>query len=370
LPPALKRGQTKHAIIDLIGLFCLPGQIKLNDVMAIPYSKLRDQSRATLASQLPLAHPWSIYVELTNRCNFKCKFCPESFDNYSELVGGLSTLSFDQFRKICDDILEMGKLKVLRFYMMGEPFLHKELPNMIAYAKKLEVAERFELTSNGTALTEATGARMLDSGLDYLRISVYAIDAERHKEITKSNIHPDLIRNNVRNLFELRKREGKKKPFIYAKMINPFDDAEEKAFFENYSDISDEAVIEQPMSWDNPEGFDFIDSVYDKDKEIDRTKLFAHRKEVCSFPFYTLVVHSSGDVSVCCVDWEKKTVCGNVFKESLKDIWHGPKLRAFQQMQIERRRHENAACKNCTYLYTSPDNIDEITDIRTLYPDG
>lgn len=309
-----------------------------------------------------------MFIELTNRCNFRCKFCPESITDYEERVGGIFALTFDQFRKICSDILALGQLKVLRFYMMGEPFLHKDLPEMIAYAKHAQVAERIEVTSNGTAITEKTSARILDSQLDYLRVSIYAMDPVRHKVITQSEITPERIRNNIATLYEMRKKSGKTSPFIYVKMINPFDQEEEKRLFDTYKDISDEISIEKPMNWDNPDGVDFLDNVYDK--EIDRAKLFPYPKEVCPFPFYNLVVHSSGDVSVCCVDWEKKTVCGNIFQQSLKDIWTGPKLLAFQRMQIERRKHENEACRNCTFLHTSPDNIDEIIDFEQLYPNA
>jgi radical SAM protein with 4Fe4S-binding SPASM domain len=335
----------------------------------LPYSKLRDAKRPSFASQLPLPGPWAMFLEMTNRCNFKCKFCPESLDDYTERVGGITALTFTDFKKICDDVLALGRLRVLRFYMLGEPFLHKELPDWVAYAKDHGVAERVEITTNATALTAANADRVLKSGLDYLRISIYAINPERHRSITQSQISPDHIRANIKYLWEARKRSGGSSPFIYVKMINPFDKEEEAAFRESYSDICDEIVVEQPMNWDNQEGNDFLDTAYkDNEEPVDRDGIFKYPKQVCPFPFYTLVVHSSGDVSVCCVDWEKKTVCGNVFKESLHDIWHGERLREFQRMHIERRRNENDACKNCTFLFTSPDNIDEITTIEMLYP--
>lgn len=30
-------------------------------------------------------------------------------------------------------------------------------------------------------------------------------------------------------------------------------------------------------------------------------------------------------------------------------------------MHLEDRRHENESCRNCTCLYTSPDNLDDVT---------
>ncbi len=329
------------------------------------YSKLQDPDRdSSLAKQLPLAHPWAMYLELTNRCNFKCRFCPESIPDYVEKVGGISYLDMDQFKKICHDTVELGKLKVLRFYMLGEPFLHKELPEMVAYAKKIDMADRIEVTSNASAINQKNAERILESGLDYLRISIYGMTPERHKEITQTNVSPELIRSNIANLWEMKQKTGAKSPFVYIKMINPFDQEEEKRFFETYSNICDEIRLERPMNWDNPNEADFIDNVYGE--KIEKAALFRFPKQVCAFPFYTTVVHSSGDVSVCGVDWEKKTVVGNIFKQSLRDIWNGPELRAFQRMHIERRKEENEACRNCTYLYTYPDNLDEITDFDSL----
>ena len=329
-----------------------------NGTIMQKYSEL-SASRVSLLSCLPLPHPWAMHIELTNKCTFKCKFCPQSIDNYFERIGGQSSMTFDQFRKICEDIIEVGQLKVLRLYMSGEPLLHKDLCKMIALAKKLNVAKRIEVTSNASALTAAKAASIIDSGLDYLRISIYAIDPDKHLALTQSKINPEVMRNNVGRFFEMRQKLGRKTPFLYVKMINPMDPKEVKAFVEAYREICDEVAIEEPMNWDNRSTYDFLENVYGD--RINRESLYKYPKEVCPFPFYTLVIHASGDVSVCCVDWEKKTVVGNIFAQSLKEIWNSSELRTFQRMHIERRRQENEACRSCTFLFTRPDNIDKIS---------
>ena len=43
-------------------------------------------------------------------------------------------------------------------------------------------------------------------------------------------------------------------------------------------------------------------------KDVFKQKTFSVKKEVCPYPFYTLVVHADLNVSLCCVDWNKKTV--------------------------------------------------------------
>ena len=47
------------------------------------------------------------------------------------------------------------------------------------------------------------------------------------------------------------------------------------------------------------------------------------KKKTCPFPFYTLAIHSNLKVSVCCVDWNKKTVVGDPKINTLKEIWTG-----------------------------------------------
>ena len=75
--------------------------------------------------------------------------------------------------------------------------------------------------------------------------------------VTQSKINPEIIRNNVRKLFEMRQNLGRKTPIIYVKMINPMDTKEVKAFIEGYRGICDEVAIEEPMNWDNRHEFDF-----------------------------------------------------------------------------------------------------------------
>jgi radical SAM protein with 4Fe4S-binding SPASM domain len=73
------------------------------------------------------------------------------------------------------------------------------------------------------------------------------------------------------------------------------------------------------------------------------------------------VVNANGDITACCVDWNKKTCVGNLKEAPLAEIWSGPAFREFRRMHLENRRHENESCRNCTYLFTSPDNLDGLS---------
>ncbi len=119
----------------------------------VQYSPLRsNKERIPLGDSVPLMGPLSVYLETTNICNFKCVFCPESFASYSEISGGFFRLSSDDFSRVADQLAEVGTVKTLNFYMMGEPFANRDLLSFVSEAKRKKVAERIIVTSNGSLI--------------------------------------------------------------------------------------------------------------------------------------------------------------------------------------------------------------------------
>ena len=326
------------------------------------YSKLRDLKRLSIEKLLPLNFPFSIYIETNNRCNFRCRYCPMSRVDYAKISGGFKTMGLFEFEKICQDIKAGGKLKVLRFYFMGEPLLNPRLPEMIKMACRMKLADRTELTSNGTLLSAAKSKEIISSGLDYLRISISSVDQRRHKHITQTNVRVDKIYNNIKRFRQIRDKTKSKKPFLYVKMLDSLNDAENSRFLQMYRKIADEAAIEKLMNWDNYNDYNFLEAAYGRKKIPDSKKLYPHHKSVCPFPFYNLMISVNGDVTACCVDWNKATRVGNVFKEPLKSIWNGDKMRDLRCLHILRKRDLNPSCRNCQFLFTVPDNLDHMPE--------
>ena len=326
------------------------------------YSKLRSQPRVSLRDAVPLRAPFALYVEPTNICNFKCVYCPESFSDFEERSGGLHRLDLGAFERIADQVLDLGGVKTLNLYMMGEPFVNKHLPEFIRIAKHKNIADRVIVTSNGSLLTEDASRRVIDAGLDYLRISIYGGEAEPFARKTQTKIPLDRVHSNVARFRNLRD-EANGKTFLYVKMIDSGDKDENRHFLDLFSPIADEAVIEPVMNWNDPEEGNLAQ--VDRDEML-QTALFQKKKNVCPFPFYTLVVHSDLRVSVCCVDWAKETSVGDLMTQTLAEIWRGERLKEFQLAHLERRRHEISACRNCTFLHTAPDSLDGLASDEFL----
>lgn len=327
------------------------------------YSELRQAKRISLRDAVPLPGPLSIYVEPTNICNFKCVFCPESFDNFKEITGGYASLTPEDFSGIADQIGMFGTVKTINFYMMGEPFANKHLFDLIEIAKKKSICEKIIVTSNGSLISAEKYQRVCEGGLDYLRISIYGPNQEAHKKNTQSGVKLSRIIQNISGLKKFRDENNLQGPFIYVKMIESQVPGENDEFLEVFSDMGDEVAIEPVMNWNNPEQ-GWLANI-SEEKLLD-TAYFGMKKHVCPFPFYSLVIHSDMRVSVCCVDWDKKTLIGDLKENSLEEIWHGDALREFQMKHLQRKRHELEGCRNCTYLHTTPDSLEDLSEDEYL----
>ncbi|OEH86741.1 hypothetical protein BHU72_00240 [Desulfuribacillus stibiiarsenatis] len=330
----------------------------------------KNSTRMDLKTIVPLNMPLGICIEPTNVCNFKCKMCPVSFNDFYDINGGRNFIDFELYKKIIQDVLEMGRLNNLNLYGDGEPFLNKNLIEMIRYAKGKDVSNNITVTSNGYLLNEKLAEETVKSGLDYIRFSIYGFNDEEFKSITQTKNDSNVILNNIKRLRELRD-EHNSNLHIYVKTILPQDQKNlEQDFIRTFTNIADEIGIEHPMNWNGYDNRKLISNI-DENCSTDETMIQGYYKEknkggykkVCTTPFTSLNIKSNGDVVICIVDWNKGTKVGNIKESSLSEIWNGDTLREFRKMHLIGQKHENESCMNCKHMYSNPDNIDEISDI-------
>ena len=84
-------------------------------------------------------------------------------------------------------------IKLLIFDDYGEPTLHKKLPDMIKYAKDKNVAETIRLVTNGTLLNPTLNPKLIDAGLDQIKISLEAVDEDNYKKISGHSIDMEIL---------------------------------------------------------------------------------------------------------------------------------------------------------------------------------
>lgn len=196
-----------------------------------------------------------------------------------------------------------------------------------------------------------------------MRISVYAVEQQHFTFVTSNNMDANIIKDNVSLLFALRNQSDVSNVIIYAKKLKTMNE-EDKLFINTYESIVDEVALEDPMNWSGDGG----DENFLLKKEYSDAQLEALDKGViypqaCSYLFTTLAINSDGTVGVCCVDWSRKTLCGDVHKQSLQAIWNGEELKRLRLLHLAGRRREIDSCRSCKRMPLAEcDRLDDYSD--------
>jgi radical SAM protein with 4Fe4S-binding SPASM domain len=331
----------------------------------IKYTQLKSTNRQNLIEILPLPKPFTVLIEPTSLCNFKCIQCFQSIKDDSYFLKSRGNMSMQRFRRIIEQLRDWTgpRIKVLKLSLYGEPFVNSDFCEMLRLAREADIAERIETTTNASLLSREVAEKLVENQLDYARVSIYAADQKKHREVTGVGMDISRIHQNLQVLQEIKKQKGSAKPFVSCKMLDSYSSDENGLFIKMYQDVSDEVYIDKPHSWIKLDGVDFIKNYYRDDVKTATEDLTEHssRKIACPMAFTTMAVRSNGDVSPCCVDFVGGTNLGNMEELPLKEIWNSDKWYEFQKMQLENRKHKNFSCARCDiYLsdHYTRDNID------------
>ena len=115
-----------------------------------------------------------VHIELTNRCNFKCAFCPST-----RMTRPRGSMDPDLAKKLIEEIATEKMAEKVVFHIMGEPTLYPKLGDILEHAKKFDLTTT--LSSNGSRLDDKMADALVDGGLSKINVSLQTPDEESWK---------------------------------------------------------------------------------------------------------------------------------------------------------------------------------------------
>jgi radical SAM protein with 4Fe4S-binding SPASM domain len=228
---------------------------------------------------------------------------------------------------------------------------------MVEFAKRNNVAKRIEIVSNGVLLTNDLSKKLIEAGLDRIRISVQGLDSERCRDVAGVDVNFESLVDNIRYFHAHRKNAR-----IFVKTVDAAvpTDTDRHIFHGIFEGICDEIAVEQviPVT----KGIDH--SIFGSEFNKRHCGGEAGRVAVCPFPFYMSVVHPDGSYAPCCSS-ELPLSLGNVDDISITEIWNGEALRKFRINHLKGKRGDVAMCRRCPrpqYDIQQGDNLDPYAD--------
>lgn len=300
------------------------------------YSHWRDLKTKPLNKKAELI---SAQIEPTSRCNLKCKMCQHSFDQMQK-----EDMTLSQFMHILD---QMPFLVNLTLQGLGEPLLNKEIFGMIKEAKKRNI--RVGLSTNATLITKEIAQKIIDSGLDWMYISLDSLNKEIYEDIRRG-ANFDLVINNIKNFFELK---GNKRPDTnfwtlimkenLAGIPNVIEFAEElgmnKIILQNnihnwgYDDFKEN--VEQIKNSSDEDLLKLIDDIKkinsNVNVEICTNSIISDNKK-CDWPWRSAYITCDGYITPCCMQGSDPKLInfGNIFKDSIEEILNSKSYQEFR----------------------------------------
>ncbi len=330
------------------------------------YETVLDNNRQWLRDVVPLLQPFTILLEPTERCNFKCNYCIHSTrgqkgGTYEAEGYEQRNMSWNLFTKIARDIMDFpAPVKHISISGLGEPLVHPQLPEMISHLRSAGFMERISIYTNASLLTPKVSDRLIHAGISEVRVSIQGVDDEAYKDTCGISGVLERIVENVRYFFEHKNNDQ----ILYVKIIDAAlrNDSERDIFMNMFGDICDYIFVEHLVSSQRQ----MHEINFERDKSRGSINLInqsvAYRR-ICPVPFYYLQIAADGAVTPCgVVAFPKKLAVGNVNNSTLPEIWNGSNHIMALRQRLEHGSDSIEACRGCSQRYTIASPVETIDD--------
>lgn len=275
--------------------------------------------------------PIFLDIELTNSCNLNCIHC---LSQRNEMKRDIGFMSYDVFEKIANEFMQY-KNRHLLICGVGEPVLHPNIKEILDYLTKMKIRHSFY--TNGAFMKRFSINKIMDWDIDTIVVSVDGLDAESHKKIRIGSEY-NIIKENVSNLFRLRKEQRKANPRIEIRhVIFPNEDNNQLVNFrEEWLKIADAVKFNFLIS---P-----LDKCYRQDKNLRRCRDIRRKMHV----------RWNGQVPVCGYQYihDDYECLGDIQNSSIKEMWNHPRLKELRYFHRKRIFDSISFCTRCVFTQT------------------
>lgn len=288
--------------------------------------------------------PSFVSIEPANHCNLKCPECPAGQSFLTRQSGNLSRHDFESF---IDQL--SSSLSWLTLYFQGEPYLNRDLFDMIAYARKRRVY--VWSSTNGHFLSENNIRRTIESGLNRLVISLDGTDQKTYEQYRIGGSYETVV-EGIRRFVRIRKEMGSAIPVLEIQFLvlksNEHQVNEIKTLGKSLG--VDRTVLKTAQFYDFEEGNSLMpEGRWSRYKRTSGQERFVIKNPLpnrCFRMWSGCVITWDGKVVPCCFDKDADHPLGDLKRQSFREIWKGEPYRKFRETILKKRKSVDI-CRNC-----------------------
>ena len=284
------------------------------------------------------------YLETTSRCNYDCPMCIEKTRN--------SDMLKKDFYSIVEnnrDILS-GQRVWLNF--CGEPLMDEHIFERISFLTSIGAV--VQLTTNGFFLNDTNIINIINSGIDYIVVSVPSLSDKIYKQLCGvDNLH--IILENV---FKLKQyiNNFKSQVQVQAVGVNIGTDFDKEKYINFFHERGIDAAVHQ-----------FTNRARHSRIDIPVEHIKISKRSQCVGLKQNITILSNCDVVTCCCNLSGKNSLGNLrdFNYSMIDLIKSSKIDEF--INKKNVYIYKDICKDCNdWIYYQKNSPEEYVELYEL----
>ena len=271
-----------------------------------------------------------IYIEITDCCNLKCKFCPET-NRKKEFM------SVNDFEKVIEKMQKYTNLVLL--HVKGEPLLHNKLEEILNVLEKYDL--KANITTNGTLIKDNLEILKKSKAVRQINFSLHS--STQNKEFNKEYLQnifesSDELKDIIISyrLWNLKDIKDNNINLEIIKSLEEYYDIQnlkQKLSENDFLKIKEKVFINQDIEFTWPD--------ISKEDIIQSGKCLALKEQIA--------VLVDGTVVPCCLYNNGDIPLGNIFKERIEEILNKPKSIEIKK-NFEKSIISCKLCKTCGFL--------------------
>ena len=278
--------------------------------------------------------PRTLQIQTVTGCQADCVFCPfgETFDFQPK-----GRMSDELFKRIIAEARAHGVRRISP-YLMNEPFIDKDLFRKVAYIHEQIPDSKVVVTTNGGLLTKDKVNEMLDIGeaLHALYISFQGIEKDSYETTMRGKMHFEHTMENVNYLLEQQRRRKTEWPKVWITMVaTDIIDAKKAVGY-----WKKRGVRSKYTALENRGG---------NIRDAESFSVSGHMEyfSTCTRLFKQGYINFNGDMVLCCTDYSRKQVLGNITNSSIEAVWNGEKAVDIRRRFLGDQIHTIDLCREC-----------------------
>ncbi len=305
--------------------------------------RLEESFPPLAARRLYKPFPYILQVETTSYCNADCVICP-----YPETAKEIPMGIMDEalYRKIVDECA-LHDVKVFEPFLNNEPLLDRKFPQRLDYTHGKLPNAKIQVNSNLTVMSDEAAAALVRN-VDVLLLSAHGITAEDYEAVMPKVKFARFL-ENVDRLLAVPGRERMRITVNCVNTAGRPDEEIRRFWAARGLDVSISPYVDRAGNVTEAEALKAGKQGVPEGTLLDpKAKPKLNGCWSTDIPLMKMNIAFNGDAVLCCMDWRREEVLGNVREHSIADVWQSADYwRVRDALYANGPIHDNFLCFRC-----------------------